>query len=144
MGLFLGFFCSIFTLQPAQDLFLQGSKRRTKNKRGKKKKQGGKKEMASGTCRGRKNKEENFLFANSKGEHSHCGVMNKSFCSMYISHQLTFQRNCSTVITAPPCSVPCSSHGCVHPSPFPSLPSRIRCHMLVSRESPGLKPLPGH
>lgn len=100
--------------------------------------------MASGTCRGRKNKEENYLCANSKGEHRHCGVMNKSFYSVYIRHQLTFQRNCSTGITAPPCSVPCSSHGCVHPSPFPLFPSRIRCHMLVPGKSPVLKPLPGH
>lgn len=27
---------------------------------------------------GRKNKEENYLFENSEGEHSHCWVMNKS------------------------------------------------------------------
>lgn len=106
MGLFLGIFGSIFTLQPAEDQLLRGSKRRTKNKRGRGKK---KKEMTSGTCRGSKNKEENYLFANSKGEQRHCGVMNKSFSAVYIRHQLTFQRNCSTVITAPPCPVPCSS-----------------------------------
>lgn len=62
IGSFLGIFSSIFSLQPAEDLLLQGSKRRTKNKRGEKK--GGekkKKEMASGTGRERKNKEENYL-----------------------------------------------------------------------------------
>lgn len=37
LGLFLGIFGSVFTLQLAEDLLLQGSKRRTKNKRGKKK-----------------------------------------------------------------------------------------------------------
>lgn len=42
--------------------------------------------MASGTCRGRRNKEENYLFVNSKGEHRHCRVMNKSFYSGYIRH----------------------------------------------------------
>lgn len=41
LGLFLGVFGSVFTLQPAEDLLLRGSKRRTKNKRGKEKKKGG-------------------------------------------------------------------------------------------------------
>lgn len=71
--------------------------------------------MASGTCRGRKNKEENYLFANSNGEQRHCRVMNKSFYSVYMRHQLTFERNCSSGIPAPALDV----------SILPSSPSRL-------------------
>lgn len=91
-------------------------KREQRPRGGKKGKGGKKKEMASGTWGGGKNREENYMFENSNGERSHCWVMNKSLCSVYISNQLTFHRICSTAITAPSRSVPCSCE-CVHPSP---------------------------
>lgn len=43
LRLFLGVFGCGFTFELAEDLLLQGSKRRTKNKRGKKEKEGGRK-----------------------------------------------------------------------------------------------------